>query len=597
MVQHELVAQLSARGIEVPLTHDVPELDAAALAHRLILSGNASERDALSVVASLQNSRLLDLKTHSPDPGLAPLVPAATAIALSMVPVKRMGSRLIVATSRADLGKEIKRALPDHNVMIALATRDDITAAIKDLYGHHLARQAECRTPEAVSARIWGSAGLSVRLLLPILAVAFLAVVAPSATYLGLVALALTVFAVNMGLKVSAASAAHRQRRADLPSTARAIPLFSEPVITLLVPIFDEDDVAGDILARIDRLDYPRDRLDVIFVLEEEDATTHAALRTCALPAWARAITVPPGSPQTKPRALNYALPFARGTIIGIYDAEDAPEPDQLRKVAARFAVAPPQVACLQGQLDYYNAGHNWISRSFTIEYATWFRLVLPGVAAMGLVVPLGGTTLFVKRDALISVGAWDAHNVTEDAELGIRLQRAGFRTELIDTTTFEEANSAIWPWIRQRSRWLKGYAITWATVMRRPGLLMRELGPRRFWGLQAQFAGTVLGFVTAPILWSFALLPFGLPQPVANFITPGTAGAIFACALLATLYINWLACSAPHLRRQRKFLPLMVLYYPLASIAAMVALIDLAARPFYWAKTAHGRYGEGVAD
>ncbi|MEM9755147.1 MAG: glycosyltransferase family 2 protein, partial [Pseudomonadota bacterium] len=365
---------------------------------------------------------------------------------------------------------------------------------------------------------------------------------------------------------------------------------------------FNEANVAGDILVRLARLDYPRRLLDVIFVLEAGDATTREALEDCDLPSWARAISVPAGRPQTKPRALNYALPFARGTIIGIYDAEDAPEPDQLRKVAARFSAARPGLACLQGQLDYYNPRHNWISRCFTLEYATWFRVLLPGVARMGLVVPLGGTTVFVQREALLRVGGWDAHNVTEDAELGIRLNRAGYRTEILPTTTFEEANSAIVPWIRQRSRWLKGYAMTWATLMRAPRSLMRDLGPKRFWGLQAQIAGTVLGFVTAPLLWTLALIPLGVPHPMAEFLTASVTLAMaggFAAVLITTFAMTWAACGAPHLKAHRRHIPLLVFYYPLASVAAFCALIDLAIRPFYWAKTAHGCYGDpsSVAD
>jgi len=218
-----------------------------------------------------------------------------------------------------------------------------------------------------------------------------------------------------------------------------AVPVIAEgtvlPVITLLIPLYRERAIADHLLTRLEALDYPRERLDVCLVLEDDDATTRAALNRTHLLTWMRPIVVPQGTLRTKPRALNYALDFARGSIVGIYDAEDAPDPDQLRIVAATFATAPPNVACLQGVLDYYNSSANWLTRCFTIEYASWFRVVLPGYARMGLVVPLGGTTLFFRRDILEQLGGWDAHNVTEDADLGLRLVRAGYRTCLLYTS------------------------------------------------------------------------------------------------------------------------------------------------------------------
>jgi len=216
-------------------------------------------------------------------------------------------------------------------------------------------------------------------------------------------------------------------------------------------------------------------------VLEDNDTTTRKALCRTSLLTWMRSIVVPEGTLRTKPRALNYALDFARGSIVGVYDAEDSPDPNQLRIVAATFANAGPQVVCLQGILDYYNSGANWLTRCFTIEYASWFRVVLPGYARMGLVVPLGGTTLFFRHDILEKLGGWDAHNVTEDADLGLRLARAGYETVFIPSVTQEEANGRFWPWVKQRSRWLKGYAITYCVHMRDPGRLWRDLGPWRF--------------------------------------------------------------------------------------------------------------------
>ncbi len=222
----------------------------------------------------------------------------------------------------------------------------------------------------------------------------------------------------------------------------------------------------------------------------------------------------------TKPRAMNYALDFCRGEIIGVWDAEDAPVKDQIEHVVSRFAQAPPEVVCLQGILDYYNPRTNWLARCFTIEYASWFRVVLPGIARMGLVVPLGGTTLFFRRDKLEELGGWDAHNVTEDADLGVRLCRAGYRTELIDTVTYEEANCRPWAWVKQRSRWLKGFMVTYLVHMRNPRQLLADLGPvavprpfRRF--LSAPSAQ----FLLAPVLWSFWLILLGQATPGSTLV------------------------------------------------------------------------------
>jgi cellulose synthase/poly-beta-1,6-N-acetylglucosamine synthase-like glycosyltransferase len=316
------------------------------------------------------------------------------------------------------------------------------------------------------------------------------------------------------------------------------------------------------------------------------------------LPGWTRVIAVPPGAPRTKPRALNFALGFAKGRIIGIYDAEDRPDPDQLSRVAARFAEVGPDTACLQGRLDYYNARHNLLSRLFAIEYAVWFRVLLPGVERLGLFVPLGGTTLFLRREALERVGGWDAHNVTEDAELGLRLARHGYRTEILDTTTFEEANAAVLPWIRQRARWQKGYLLTWAVAMRAPRALWRDLGPVRFVAMQVQILFAVAGFLVAPLLWSLVVKPFGIAHPLDATVGPMGYGILatgFVASLCLSVAIAIRATQAPHLRGLRPYILLSELYFPLATLSAWRAFAEMLLRPFWWAKTDHGAFG-GIA-
>ncbi len=418
----------------------------------------------------------------------------------------------------------------------------------------------------------------------------------PALTMSGLAAFALISLALFTALRLTGLTAAARGR--GLPSVGTPSP--STPVISVLVPLYREAEIGRHLLRRLCRLTYPRERMEVLLVLEEHDEITRAAVQSAHLPEWFRVIEVPgDGDLTTKPRAMNYALNFCHGEIIGIWDAEDAPEPDQLNRVAEAFATAPPEVACLQGVLDYYNPDRNWISRCFTLEYAGWFRVLLQGIARMQLVVPLGGTTLFVRREVLERLGAWDAHNVTEDADLGVRLARAGYRTEMLATTTYEEANSRVLPWIKQRSRWLKGFMMTYLVHMRRPRRLLGDLGWARFLGFQAFFLGTLGQFLLAPVLWSFWLILFGLPHPAASALPEG-ALPVAASALILFEALNlciWVlgarASGRPWLAL---WAPLMPLYFAIGCLAAYKALWEIFVAPFFWDKTTHGAHG-GTAE
>jgi cellulose synthase/poly-beta-1,6-N-acetylglucosamine synthase-like glycosyltransferase len=225
--------------------------------------------------------------------------------------------------------------------------------------------------------------------------------------------------------------------------------------------------------------DYPRDRLDIKLVLEADDTETIAAAEQCG--GGLEIVRVPDHGPRTKPKAANYALSFARGEYLVIYDAEDRPEPDQLLKAVAAFRAAPRRIACLQARLNFYNADHNWITRMFALDYALWFDVLLPGLDRIGVPMPLGGTSNHFRTQILRDIGGWDAFNVTEDADIGIRLSQLGFGVSMIASTTYEEAPIALGPWLRQRSRWLKGYMQTWLVHMRDPLRLLRSAGPGGF--------------------------------------------------------------------------------------------------------------------
>lgn len=477
------------------------------------------------------------------------------------------------------------------------STQDVITAATCGLRGEVHAARAETCAPLRESCRAWSGLRATI-VALSILGILGLCLALwPQYTLLVLTAWTVLTLCATTALRTAGAVVElrnNRRKNIEWSSTRRhKIEVGRLPRISLLVPLFKEHDIAAELVKRLSALDYPKDRLDVCLILEERDTQTADVLAWTVLPDWMRIVRVPNGALRTKPRAMNYALDFTNGDIVGVYDAEDMPAKDQLRKVASAFARAKPNVACLQGVLDFYNAKQNWVTRCFTIDYALWFRLVLPGLVRLGMVIPLGGTTVFFRRRALEDLGRWDAHNVTEDADLGLRLARRGYRTDFVDTVTLEEATSSVPAWVCQRSRWIKGYAVTWAVHMRDPLRLLGELGPIKFLGTQILFLGTLTQFVMAPLLWSFWLVPFGFYHPVVEIAPHGlimATAALFLLAEIATMSMAAFAVAGPKHRWLIKWVLMMHLYFPMATFAAWKGLSELFRRPFYWDKTTHGR-------
>lgn len=581
----EMLTALSHQGREAGRLPDV-----------LRARGLVLEHDLLGVDARNWGLRLIDLDTTLPDPRLIDAVGVQDCLRHGLVPWQRVGDVTIVATSRPEEFRRLRPMLEDRlgPVAAGIASSRAILTAIHARRGKLLARVAETRVALAESCRSWPCLHRSPRALAVIAATLTALTLTPLATGLVALGFALVSLAAIVLLKIAATVAA---LRAPLPGPAPASDAIP-PVVSIIVALYREGSIAPRLVRRLARLDYPVELLDVILAVEAEDHVTLDALANAELPPWMRVVIVPEGQVKTKPRALNHALDHARGAIVGVYDAEDAPDPDQLRRVVERFQRSAPEVACLQGVLDYYNPRTNWLSRCFTIEYAGWFRLVLPGLARLGLVVPLGGTTLFFRRDVLDRLGAWDAHNVTEDADLGIRLARHGYRTELIDTVTQEEANCRTLPWIKQRSRWIKGYIMTWAVHMRDPGLLWRQLGPRGFLGFQVLFLGTIAQFLLAPLLWSFMLLPFGFHHPLYDALPVAVVWAlagVFFLSEAANIVIGAIGLGRTKHGLSLVWVLTLKVYYPLASLAAYKGLLELATRPFYWDKTTHGLFDHAM--
>ncbi|MGA0541578.1 glycosyltransferase [Neotabrizicola sp. VNH66] len=554
-----------------------------------------SEDQRLSLAEACFGTRRLRPAEMTPDSRLIARYGALNCLRQGLLPVRRAGGLVLVATSEperfADRRAGLAAALGGRVAMV-LASTVQIEAALLQACGPELARVAESRVRLDESCRTWGGPDLRAGALALVMAFAGMAFFDPILPGLILVVAAVLALLSGFVLKLAALRAALRPPPKEPPP-----PLIARlPVVSVMVALFREGDIAARLVERLSRLDYPRDLLDIVLVVEEQDHLTRNALAVADLPGWMRTVAVPHGAVKTKPRALNHALDQCRGSIIGIYDAEDAPEPDQIRKVVTRFHSRGPQVACLQGRLDYYNPCTNWISRCFTLEYAAWFRVLLPGVARLGLMVPLGGTTLFFRRPVLEELGGWDAHNVTEDADLGIRLFRRGYRTEILDTVTYEEANCRPVAWVKQRSRWIKGYMMTWAVHMRNPVLLCRQIGFRRFAGFQVQFLATLLSQLLAPVIWLFWLQPFGLDHPMTGPVPWALAMTVAVMFFLSTL-LDMAVTLIARRRAGHRFSPLWILaqhaYFPLATLAAYKALREMITAPFYWDKTSHGHFDQ----
>ena len=560
----------------------------------LLAHGMVSEVQLYRALAIQHGATVADLESTPADVRLIDTYGAKNCLRDGLLPWRRVGGMVVIASCRPEEFDARRAELIDMfgPVRLAVTSETALHEAVLRSRRRRLAENAETRVAAHESCREM-DVRKATRVVSALgLAFVLLAALAPVAVAVAFTAWAVITLTVSMGLKLAAVFAQKRRVREDLAlfSSRRKKPPM--PIVSILVPLFKEREIASRLVKRLTRLNYPRELLDICLVVEEDDTVTQAAIARTDLPRWIRQIVVPRGGVKTKPRALNYALDFCRGSIVAIYDAEDAPAPQQIHDVAARFAVAGPEVACLQGILDFYNAKTNWLSRCFTVEYATWWRVVLPGYEKLGLVVPLGGTTLFMRRSALEELGGWDAHNVTEDADLGLRLARHGYRTELIHTVTEEEANCRVWPWVKQRSRWLKGYAMTYAVHMRRPRQLWRDLGPWRFFGVQALFLGALSQFALAPFLWSFWAFPLGLPHPLGNLIPYElflVLGALFIFSEAITVAVSMVATSNPKHKWLWPWVPTLHFYYPLATLAALKGLIEIVTKPFYWDKTAHG--------
>jgi cellulose synthase/poly-beta-1,6-N-acetylglucosamine synthase-like glycosyltransferase len=365
------------------------------------------------------------------------------------------------------------------------------------------------------------------------------------------------------------------------------------PVYSILVPMYHEGVSVRPLVESLRNLDYPPDKLDVQFLLEEDDGETRGVADGLALPPGFRITLVPVSLPRTKPKACNVGLAAARGKYLVIYDAEDRPERDQLRKAVIGFARAGSRTVCLQSRLNFYNPRQNLMTRLFAAEYSAWFDLSLPGLSAAGAVIPLGGTSNHFVAARLRELLGWDAYNVTEDCDLGIRIHRAGYRTRMLRTTTWEEACGRLRFWIPQRTRWIKGYIQTYLVHMRRPLRLWRELGTAGFLHFQVVVGFSTLATLVNPFFWFMALVWFVFRSEMLTILFPAPVFAMGVACLFAGnfafVYLGAIGCYRRRYWDLVGYALLAPVYWLLMSYSGWRAFFQFFSDPFKWEKTSHG--------
>jgi cellulose synthase/poly-beta-1,6-N-acetylglucosamine synthase-like glycosyltransferase len=365
------------------------------------------------------------------------------------------------------------------------------------------------------------------------------------------------------------------------------------PIYTIQLPVYKEDKLIKKLIWNLQSIDYPREKLDIKLLIEEDDSKTLNAVKDLNFPAIFDVVVVPFHMPKTKPKACNYGLYFSRGKYLTIYDAEDIPDTDQLKKVITLFEKLPENYICIQCALNYFNRNENFLTRMFTLEYSYWFDYMLPGLDTLDIPIPLGGTSNHFKLDKLVELGAWDPFNVTEDADLGLRAYSKGYKVSIVNSTTYEEANNDFLNWIRQRSRWIKGYMQTYLIHMRNPIKLYKRIGLKGFLGFNFFIGATPITFLIYPLLLAlfFSYVVFDFTFIRSLFPDWVLFISIFNLIVgnVLMIYVNMMAVF------KRRFYELILfsmanpIYWLMHSVSAYKGLYQLIVKPFYWEKTNHG--------
>ncbi|MDW8237719.1 MAG: glycosyltransferase [Aquificaceae bacterium] len=518
-----------------------------------------------------------------------------------VIPAKLEGEKLIIFTSDP-MGPKVKRFckqhFPDKKVKQIVITDLDLIKTLEHFFKDNFIDRAInglfYLTPHYSASIVFSKAQV---FLMGVLILAFLIGI-----YLNIkltfIVIMLSVqvfylFSILFKLVVSVAGAKSEMQQFITDEEVKNLDEKDLPIYTVLVPVYKEPEVIGILIDSLKKVDYPQNKLDVILLLEEDDKETLEAAKAHEPPANWRFLIVPNSIPKTKPKACNYGLFFAKGKYLTIYDAEDIPDPDQLKKVIVAFKKGGEKYMCFQAALNYFNKDENTLTKMFTLEYSYWFDYLLPGLYSLKLPIPLGGTSNHFDVEKLKEVGAWDPYNTTEDADLGVRAFGRGYKVGVVNSTTYEEANARVRNWIRQRSRWIKGYMQTFLVHARNPVSLYRAVGLRGMITFYFLIGGTPFAFLINPIMWGIFLIWLITQTKMLDPIFPAPLMYISLLNLLLGnfmgIYLNLLAVFK---RKYYDLLPyafLNPLYWMLHSRASYKALHELFTRPFYWQKTQHG--------
>jgi glycosyltransferase XagB len=569
----------------------------------LMSLGLVKRQQLYETLAELWGHPFVDLMKSPPARDVARRFDSEVLVAKRFIPLAIAADGHLVHVATADAPSPEIESLcqevlgPEAEVKYWVTTDWDIDKALVDVFREELLATATMglyhRSPEESAYRPFRKwqlilAGLATTLLILGLVLATLPTVVVLSAVVNLAFLGAIAFKV--ATSIAGVKAEHSQviTEDDLSGlNDRDLPTY-----TILVPVFREANIVAKLMDNLRQLDYPASKLEVLLLIEEEDEETLEAARAARPPETVTFVIVPAGMPRTKPRACNVGLFFAKGEYLVIYDAEDRPEPDQLRKAVLAFQRGDDKLICVQAALNYYNRNENFLTRMFTLEYSYWFDYMLPGLDRLKLPIPLGGTSNHFRTEALRKLSGWDPFNVTEDADLGIRASAEGYRVGVINSTTFEEANNDLGNWIRQRSRWIKGYMQTTLVHLRNPVSLTRRVGAKNAVAFALLIGGTPLVFLFALPMWIFFAiwLVSGLPPEAVYPSAIGYVGwfnLLLGNALMIAL--NMLGVG------KRGYYGLLVwtlanpFYWLLHSIASYRALWQLITRPFYWEKTDHG--------
>ena len=567
----------------------------------LVAAGLVKRRAVYETLAANWDVPFVDVTQEPLDPGLLALVDGQRLTREGWVPLRRQpnGTVLVASCERptperrwameTTLGSTIEfAATTDWDVLQGI--RRGYYPTVQDQAALGLWRRAEHQSARRVLTRQQQAAfGIAIGMVAVALVFAFrpTVVVASAAASLAFLACVLFKFTVAM------AGARHENDHGVTDEEVAALRDAELPTYTILVPVYKEANVVADLIGNLSQLDYPAEKLEILLLMEPDDAETIEAARAAHPPETMTILIVPEGGPKTKPKACNVGMFFARGDFLVIYDAEDRPEPDQLKKAVIAFERGGGDLVCVQAALNYWNDDENALTRMFTLEYSYWFDYMLPGLDALQLPIPLGGTSNHFRTETLRRLGGWDPYNVTEDADLGIRASALGYRVGVVNSTTFEEANCATGNWIRQRSRWIKGYMQTLLVHLRQPGALMREAGIRQTAAFALLVGGTPLTFLLVPPLYALFIVSLVVPTSALSGFFPGWVLTVSLFNLLiGTGLMVYLSMMGAFKRRRYQLVPWALLnpiYWILHSIAAYKAAWQLITKPHYWEKTDHG--------